>query len=143
MERPSFQPWRVVVPFIRDGVPGGPPDCVGEDDAHAGVRAVVCGATPVGNYKKLWVWPREVVERISRDDTCLYMTKRATDRRASLARRTWSSFAAAFSAAATTPGLSVKSGFTDTDDETRREHLWFEIDRVEEDSAEEFSTAFL
>jgi hypothetical protein len=134
--RVVFQPWHAVAPYVADGAPGGMAERADdEDNAHVGVRAVVCADEPVGRYRQLWVWPREVVERLSRDEAGVYMTLRATERQAKLARAGWGHLATAFASAAQAPPdpsgepaalFGVKAGFADDDDETSREHLWFQ-----------------
>jgi uncharacterized protein YegJ (DUF2314 family) len=142
----AFQPWPEVAPYVSPPARGGPADRA--DDAPApggpGAALVVCATRPAGAYRPLWVWPRDVVERLERDETCVYLTARATTRQTLLAQREWDAFAATFAAtraaddAARDPRVDfgVKAGFTAGDDETSREHLWFEVERVEPDGAE-------
>jgi hypothetical protein len=139
----TFQPWQEMLSYLPREAPGGIPDRSREgEEHHQGVRAVICGARPVGQYRKLWAWPREVVQRLEQDEAGVYMTTRATERQARLARREWDQFACAVSAvgairgrhpAARLPVFGVKAGFSENQIENSREHLWFMVQSIDGD----------
>jgi uncharacterized protein YegJ (DUF2314 family) len=106
------------------------------DNAHIGARAVICAVPGAECAGGTWVWPREVTEMLMRDEAGVYMTRRATERQAKLARTTWGQLATAFASVNHLPPradgsphivFGIKAGFTEDDDGTSREHLWFEI----------------
>jgi len=142
----TLQPWQQVAPFVGDDVPGGMHDREETpDNAHVGVRAVLCGLEPVGAYRKLWVWPRDVIDRLRRDEAGVFMTARATERQARMARAGWSQFATAFASIARVPcdaegrpavTFGIKAGFDAEGGSASREHLWFEICGFDADRAE-------
>lgn len=139
----TFQPWQEMVAYLPDGAPGAMRDRSGNgEDHHLGVRAVICGAKPVGQYRQLWAWPREVLRRLEEDEAGVYMTTRATERQAKLARREWNQFACAFSAVGSIrsrepdtklPVFGVKAGFSEDQVENSREHLWFMVKGIDGD----------
>lgn len=142
--RITFQPWREGARYLAPNVPGALADRKSKDmaPAHTGVRATICAPEPRGVFRKAWVWPREVIERLANDDAIIYRTERATARIAALARATWPEFAMAFASLASA-GLAperddadtdflIKAGFSqdggnDGDDDQAREHLWFRV----------------
>lgn len=135
----AFRPWQEIVAALDGETPGSQADR-GEapDDAHAGVRAVVCGCGP----DEAGLWPGEVVEKLREPHALVYRTTRSTQRQARLARDTWPDLAAAFSSAPPrdrSRGWSffLKAGFREDDGEAApREHLWFELRRIEPERAE-------
>ncbi len=107
------------------------------------VRAAVCAPSPVGRYRPIWIWPREVVERIAAGRAVLYMTQhsvRASERRA---RSTWGMFATAFASLIRTGNPTwqqiARSGFTvqapvPGSNEPRIEQSWFAVERIDHES---------
>ena len=107
------------------------------------VRAVICALQPVGRFRPLWVWPREVVQSIAAGSAVLYMTQhsvRSTERRA---RSTWGLFATAFASLTRTGNPEwqkiARTGFTvqtpvPGSGEPRIEQSWFAVERIDHDS---------
>ena len=149
-----LQPWQEVAPYLADDMPGSMRDRADENDnAHTGVRAVVCDPNPRGAYRPLWVWPQAVLDRMERDDAVLYPAKRISQRQASIARATWPELATMFTSLSEpllrtdidpvrptdSPSVRfiIKAGFLESDQpEENREHLWFVVRRFVGDSAE-------
>lgn len=105
-------------------------------------RAVICAEKALGSFRSLWVWPREVVERIEAGKAVLYMTQhsvRSTERRA---RSTWASFATAFASLMRTgearflelarTGFTVQAPVPGSDGE-RIEQSWFRVQKIDHD----------
>ncbi|MCA9295160.1 MAG: DUF4026 domain-containing protein [Phycisphaerales bacterium] len=143
----TFQPWQAVVPYLSPDIPGSATDREESDDnAHTGIRAVMCAETPRGQYRKIWVWPEDVVNRLARDEAAVYITRRETERQARIAYATWPQIATAFAALGDIAHLTgddrqivflLKSGFPVSDEEDAdREHLWFEVRAFHGDAAE-------
>ncbi|MSR69894.1 MAG: hypothetical protein EXS17_06060 [Phycisphaerales bacterium] len=106
-------------------------------------RAVICAEKALGNFRSLWVWPREVVERIEAGKAVLYMTQhsvRSTERRA---RSTWGLFATAFASLMRTgnpdfqelarTGFTVQAPVPDTAGD-RIEQSWFRVQKIDHDA---------
>ncbi|MCH8152000.1 MAG: DUF4026 domain-containing protein [Planctomycetes bacterium] len=138
----TLEPWREAAKFLDHDTPGSiaarQPDA---DDPHQGIRAVICESKPRGTRRATWLWPKDIVLKVQRQDAALYRSQRATARQAALAQATWSQLIAAFSSVPgrTPPGWSflIKAGFADEDLEpTNREHLWFELLRLDGNRAE-------
>ena len=150
----TFQPWQNVAPYLDNDAPGGTRDRDDKNDnAHTGIRAVVCDPTPRGSYRKLWGWPQTALDRMDRDDAVLYPSKRTTQHQATIARATWPDLAIAF--ASLSPPLLrtddkplnesdepsvrfiIKAGLSKTDEsDDDREHLWFVVRQFDSDRAE-------
>ncbi len=149
-----LRPWQDVAPHLTDDTPGSMRDRTDDNDnAHTGVRAVVCDPRPRGTYRRLWVWPQAALDRLDRDDAVLYPAKRVSQRQASIARATWPELATTFASlsepllrtdidparATDLPSVrfTIKAGLLDSDQpEEDREHLWFVVRRFVGDSAE-------
>jgi len=155
----TLQKRETVTPYLHADTPGLESPDTHEHDACGSAeppRAVICGRQPVGQYRKVWQWPTDVVERLQADDTVLYRTVRATRRQADLAKATWSDFLTALAtvhasrARADHPGdehpgdeasnersgpvFLVKAAFaTGHGENPDREHLWFEVCQREGD----------
>ncbi|MFZ4642211.1 MAG: DUF4026 domain-containing protein [Phycisphaerales bacterium] len=142
-----LQPVEQVSEFIGEASAGSEPWRV-QARAHglsefALVRAVICALQPVGRFRPLWVWPREVVESIAAGSAVLYMTQhsvRSTERRA---RSTWGLFATAFASLTRTGNPEwqkiARTGFTvqtpvPGSGEPRIEQSWFAVERIDHDS---------
>ncbi len=142
-----LQPIAVVSEFIADGSAGSEPWRV-QARAHglsefALARAAICASQTVGRFRPLWVWPREVVERIAGGNAVLYMTQhsvRSTERRA---RSTWGLFATAFASLTRTGNPQwqqiARTGFTvqapvPGSNEPRIEQSWFAVERIDHES---------
>lgn len=150
----TFQPWPDVAPYLDNAAPGSMRDRDDKNDnAHTGIRAVVCDPQPRGSYRKLWVWPQAALDRMDRDDAVLYPSKRTTQRQASIARATWPDLAIAF--ASLSPPLLrtddkprsesdepsvrfiIKAGLSKTNEsDDDREHLWFVVRQFDGDRAQ-------
>lgn len=145
----SFQPWQEVVRYLDPGALGSVADRRADEEPGSlnpllGVRAVVCGAEPKGQYRRIWCWPADAVAGIERGEAGLYLSPAATRRLARRARHTWGEFATAFAslrdrraAEPEGPAFLVKASVTGgTDAEGAREHLWFEVKDIRGDRAE-------
>ncbi len=153
----TLRPWQEIAPHLAD-VPGGAADRSRPDDVHGGVRAVVCAWDPTGARSR--AWPMDVLSSLDSGDGLLFLSRRATDRAAALAQRTWPQLATAFAtlpghrrrsddlppAACDRPaarfilkaGLAPDAPTSDGDDGGRgdREHMWFVVRRFQGDRAE-------
>jgi uncharacterized protein YegJ (DUF2314 family) len=145
----SFQPWQEVVRFLDPGALGSVADrradeVPGSLNPLLGVRAVICGAEPKGQYRRIWCWPEESVASIERGEAGLYLSPAATRRLARRARHTWGEFATAFAALRARraadhqgPAFLVKASVAGgADAEGAREHLWFEVKDIRGERAE-------
>lgn len=142
----TLQPWQTIVPHLAEHVPGGMSERIDDgENAHIGTRAVICALQRQEGEGPGWNWPREVTEKLMRDEAGVYMTRRATERQAKLARAAWGQLATAFASVAHLPRdehdapatvFGIKAGFTEDHDATSREHLWFEVRRFNGDRAE-------
>ncbi len=137
----TFQPWESVAPFLEQGVPGGESDRQGEHNiGHAGVRAVVCAVEQKGTYRKVWTWPEQVIRQLQSGHAALYMTHRAGQRQAALARSRWASFRNAYAAvesgeADATLLVKVAIAIDTQPEQPRHEHVWFELTGFDGDIA--------
>ena len=149
----TVQPWEEIVETLSDDIAGVMKDRPEDDPQHRGLRAVVCGETPRGQFRKVWTYPREVLKRLNSEDVILYRSKLATERLSALASATWPEFAMAFldfqklcnaHAESITerdhPAIFiVKAGFryqpTDPSVEANFEHVWLRVDDIEGDQA--------
>jgi uncharacterized protein YegJ (DUF2314 family) len=149
----ALQPWSAIGPFLRQEAAGTTADRAArgvmdaqESSMPDGEIAVVCAVRPVGQYRKLWVWPSEVVRALSEDGAAVYRTTRATERAAALAQHTWPELAMTWSrvrkaneqdaASAGVAVILIKVGFEIVSDEApAREHLWFMVREIAGDQA--------
>lgn len=147
--RISLQPWQVVVPQLERGLPGSMDDRPDDDGNHTGARAVICAERPRGVFRKHWLWPEDVVRKLSSDEGTVYRSRRATQRQAAVAQATWDELATAFvklSKATPAPDAKpaavvlLKAGFvTDSSrggSDANCEHLWFEVIRFDRHRAQ-------
>lgn len=147
----TLQPWQVVAPFVGDA-PGGAADRGdAPDDPHAGVRGVVCATHPQGAYRKVWTWPREVIESIERGERGYFLSVHETQRRALLAQAGWDDLRTAFGVLSpplltTDPGdeagiddrhvrFLIEAAIESADGDDR-EHLWFVVKRFDDGGVE-------
>jgi len=136
-EAVTLQDWRIVVPFVPEGVPGGAGDRTGElAEGHAGRRFVVCGPEPEGAYRPVWTTPRRVLERLDRGDLPLYLSRAEVRHRRRIARVRWAEAATAHASLRgerrTQVSLAVKCPFGGGGG-APVEHLWFEVKAVDGD----------
>jgi len=165
----ALQPWEVAAKYLAEGTPGRAVDREHDDPhftaAHGGVRAVICDPKPRGEYRKIWTWPRDALERLRAGEAVLFSSMRATMRQADLAQSNWPELAMAFATLCSRESEAeekrvkflIKAGFTAADtangsddgaatfaqpqpgtfltDHEEREHMWFEIDTVRGDRA--------
>ena len=138
----TLQPWQEVVTHLKSDIPGSITSRQADaDNPHQGIRAVICELKSQETRRATQLWPKDIVLKVQRHEAALYRSQRATDRQAARAQATWSKLIAAFSSVPgrTPPGWSflIKAGFADEDlKPTNREHLWFELLRVNGDRAE-------
>lgn len=144
--RVTLQHAAAVSGFLKEGEPGSPSWRAGALESglsEFGVpRAAVCGIEPEGSFKKLWQWPRTVVERIAAGRAVLYMTQqsvRVTQRRA---RASWGAFAMAFasltrSTDAALRDLAARAFVVQAPvpgvDSPRVEQSWFQVRKIDHD----------
>ncbi len=146
----ALVPWREVAQFMEDSVPGSLAfrQLAGSqnDGSLQGVRAVICAPEQAGTFRKVWTWPREVIERMETGRAVLYASEHsaaATQRRA---QRTWPAFATAFASLrrATRPEVAalapeafhVQAPVGGADLEDRREQGWFLVQKFDGDVVE-------
>ncbi len=140
-----FQPWQEVAPFVDEKSLGGNDRVDHNGMAANGNRAVLCAAVPKGAYRKIWVWPEEVVKRVAQSgSTVLYKTERSAKQQMQMARRTFDQLMAAFEMLPRKLALDgpdrqavflIKAGFPhdggkhpeELESFDGREHLWFEV----------------
>lgn len=130
----TAQPWQQIAPHIDSSNSGGLEDRAGDDNPHAGVRAVICSPKPRGTFRKLWTWPQDALRIYKNNDAIIYRTANQSARQEHLAREKWDELPIAFANAK--PGTFVcliKAGFDTTHDS--REHLWLEVQRFEKATA--------
>ncbi len=138
----ALEPWRDAAKFLDHDTPGSIAARQADaDDPHQGIRAVICESRSQGTRRGTRLWPKDIVVKVQHHEAALYRSQRATDRQAALAQATWSQLIAAFSSdpGRTPAGWSflIKAGFADEGLEpTNREHLWFNLLRVDGDRAE-------
>jgi len=137
--RVVFQPWDAVAPFLTESVPGAMRDRQGEANiAHTGVRAVVCDEQPVGSFRKLWVWPSSVLDKLQQGSTGLYLPARTAQRQAKLAQLHWPQFVAACDRMEDGWVCLVKAAMDirgeSIDGQPVREHVWASVVRIDADT---------
>jgi len=105
-------------------------------------RAVICGEAPVGQYTKVWSWPRDVVNRIASDRAIVYMNQRWLQNAERRAQATWPSFAMAFTNLvrsgkpqwlALARKAFVVQAPLDGGDSGRVEHSWMAVQAIDHD----------
>ncbi|MCI0675029.1 MAG: DUF4026 domain-containing protein [Phycisphaerales bacterium] len=141
----SLHPWETLARQVSPPNSGGPSDRNGDDDPHAGLRGVICGANPEGVFDKRWRWPQTAVEAFERGDAIVFRGDGASQARARLARQRWDDLATAFAAMSRHPeflkgdrvAFGIKAGFAaDDGDPDHREHIWLKPRRFDGDRAE-------
>lgn len=144
----TFQPWREVAAFVGEKSPGGLNRADHNGNPADGARAAVCAVEPIGTYRKIWTWPRDVTENVARVGlTVLYKTRRGEQRTAKLARHTWDDLATIFEPISNDTKSKgpqrnavflIRAGFQPQSKPNPngpapawdgREHLWFEVKR--------------
>jgi len=143
-------PWEQCAKFIADEVPGSRAfrEVAREqgDGSLTSVRAVVCGSERRGSFRKLWAWPKDIIDRMEDGRAVLFAsehTAAATERRA---QRTWPKFATAFASvrraeqqqvqALADTAFHVQAPVGGVDAEDRREQGWFIVHRFDHDVVE-------
>jgi len=146
----ALVPWQACAQFMDEGTPGSRAfrDIAAQhgDGSLTGVRAVICSPEPRGQFRKVWAWPKETLERMEDGRAVLFASERsaaATERRA---QRTWPAFATAFAsvrrserpevAALAGTAFHVQSGVGAVDAEDRREQGWFVVKGFDHDVVE-------
>jgi uncharacterized protein YegJ (DUF2314 family) len=146
----ALVPWQECARFVDDAVPGSRAFRKAAEEQGDGalseVRACVCDAEPRGAFRKLWAWPKAVIDRMEAGRAVLYASEHssaATERRA---QRTWAKFATAFASLRRAEQPEVQAlaenafhvqapvGGVDADD--RREQGWFIVRRFDHDVVE-------
>jgi len=146
----ALVPWQECAPSIAEEVPGSRAfrELAREqgDGSLTGVRAVICGSEKRGAFKRIWAWPKAIIERMEEGRAVLYASEHsaaATERRA---QRTWPKFATAFASVrrAEEPGVKaladtafhVQAPVGGVDSHDRREQGWFIVHRFDHDVVE-------
>jgi uncharacterized protein YegJ (DUF2314 family) len=148
----SIHPWQSAAAQLPEQAVGSVAmrrriDHAADVDEHQGVRAVICGPAPRGRLKSVWTYPDEAVRRYAEKTAVVYRSAEASRRDERLARHGWPTFATAFACAqryARDVGVNIAEFLAKARFETAaaaeeacaREHLWFEIVRVDGDRAE-------
>ncbi len=146
----ALVPWREIARFMDPDVPGSATfrEAAGEagDASLSGVRAVICAPEQVGQFRKLWSWPRATIEKMEEGRAVLYASEHSSVASERRAQRTWPAFATAFASVrrATEPVVSalaegafhVQAPVGGVDEEDRREQGWFLVKRFDGDVVE-------
>lgn len=141
----ALRHWDEVAPLLADELPGSlvsrgiPRDALHQVSEHpfGGVRAVVCGPTPRGTYRKMWVPPVEALERFEAGTAAIDYSVLATSRTARVALRTLPIFEETVQLliqrqipleGPNAPVLLVKTPFALDDEGTGgHEHVWLRV----------------
>ncbi|MCH2160632.1 MAG: hypothetical protein MK085_02030 [Phycisphaerales bacterium] len=92
-------------------------------------RGVICGAVQRGSYRSIWTWPRDQVEALANPNAMMPRSRRALERSAALARRTWPRVAEAQAVGNDGSELVVMAGLTlGSDVAGHVEHGWVQVD---------------
>ncbi|MFO0961774.1 MAG: DUF2314 domain-containing protein [Phycisphaerales bacterium] len=146
----ALVPWQECAPYVEEGAPGSQ---AFRDEARAqgdttfnAVRAVVCAPERQGQFRRLWTWPRETIERMESGRAVLYASEHSSAASERRAQRTFAAFATAFASVrrADAPEVSalaesafhVQAPVGGVDDEERLEQGWFVVRRFEGDVVE-------
>lgn len=146
----ALVPWKQCTEFVPDESPGSRAfrELAKEqgDGDLSGVRAVVCGRERRGAFRRLWAWPKDVIERMEGGRAVLYASEHsaaATERRA---QRSWPAFATAYASirraespevhALAETAFHVQAPVGGADEHDRREQGWFVVKRFDHDSVE-------
>lgn len=146
----ALVPWQDCSRFVPEGQPGSvafrEEAARHGDGALAGVRAVVCGPEPRGQYRQIWTWPREIIERMEDGRAVLYASEHSAAANERRAQRAWPKFATAYASlrradAEATRALAetafhVQAPVGGVDAEDRREQGWFIVRRFDHDVVE-------
>lgn len=146
----ALVPWRDYARYMSDDTPGSMAfrRIAGNDgeDALQGVRAVVCASEPRGSFRKVWTWPREVIERMEDGKAVLYASEHSAAATRRRAQRTWPAFATAYASlrrskdaeiAELLPrAFHVQAPVGGTDELDRSEQGWYLVQRFEGDVVE-------
>ena len=149
MQEVCLQPWQEVAVTAHDGAPGSNSFRAAARSEEGfspllGVRAVVCHPEAVGEFKKVWTWPTQVIAALETGHAALFATEHAIDATASRARRHFDVFATAYASLRRSDDASHQAlvhgafqvqapleGGTDPD---RVEQAWFIVRKFEGDS---------
>ena len=85
-------------------------------------HAVVCGAEPVGTYRKMYTWPRESIEAIESGRAALERTPAWTSFRSVLARSLWPRFMEMHAS-----GRRMLACMAMEAGDGSRDHVWVEV----------------
>lgn len=105
-------------------------------------RAAICGTEPEGTFRKIWTWPRGVIERIASGHAVLYLTKRTVRASERRARGTWPTFAMAHASLTRSSDPKIRKladeGFVvqaavPGSGTPRVEQSWFQVRRIDHD----------
>ncbi len=146
----ALVPWQACAEYMDEGTPGSRAfrniAAQHGDGSLTGVRAVICSPEQRGQFRKVWAWPKETIERMEDGRAVLFASERsaaATERRA---QRTWPAFATAFAsvrrserpevAALAGTAFHVQSGVGTVDADDRREQGWFIVKGFDHDVVE-------
>ncbi|HVJ82175.1 MAG TPA: hypothetical protein VNC50_14000 [Planctomycetia bacterium] len=125
----AWRPWQAQVEEMPHAAVGGW-RYRRDEFAHAGYRAVLVAAKPVGGvvgrFGRVWRPPVETLERIASPATALYRSQYETRRMAQVARERWPSFGMLFAGRRPRDWrFAVKLRYGE--EGAGCEHLWFEV----------------
>ena len=144
-----LQPWQEVAATAHDGAPGSNSFRAAARSEEGfspllGVRAVVCHPDPIGEFKKVWTWPAQVIAELETGHAALFATEHAIDATASRARRHFDVFATAFASlrrsgdaahqALVEKSFQVQAPLEGGVDPDRVEQAWFIVQKFVGDS---------
>jgi uncharacterized protein YegJ (DUF2314 family) len=146
----ALVPWKECVEFMEDEAPGSRAfreNAEKDGDASfAGVRAVVCADKKRGQFRSLWAWPKDIIDRMEDGRAVLYASEHAAAATERRAQRTWPAFATAFASvkraddesisALADSAFHVQAPVGTVDDQDRREQGWFVVHRFDHDVVE-------
>lgn len=123
-----------VARYVSDDVPGSLNTRSGDELATITQRAAICGVEPIGEYRKIWAWPRDVVGAVAQGRVALYESPRETARRTQRARVRWPLFVRAMQSAgdgdvrgAVKVARPLDSQGDPGRDGVTREHTWVDV----------------
>ena len=146
----ALVPWQACATYMDDGTPGSRAfrEIAAQhgDGSLTGVRAAICSPEQRGQFRKVWAWPKETLDRMEDGRAVLYASERAAAATERRAQRTWPAFATAFAsvrrsdrpevAALAATAFHVQAGVGTVDAQDRREQGWFIVRSFDHDVVE-------
>ncbi len=146
----ALVPWQECARYMQDETPGSRSfrEVAREqgDGSLMSVRAVISASERRGTYRKLWAWPKEIIDRMEDGRAVLYASEHsaaATERRA---QRTWPKFATAYASVRRSEeagirelaetAFHVQAPLGTVDAQDRREQGWFVVRAFDHDEVD-------